>query len=221
MRWFKAKNDKLINLLRQSKQSFRFDQNQIRFNLLNSLASTPKTEVRHPLNYQLAVALASVILFATLGTTFVFADAAKPGDKLYRLDQLEEQLLLKIPFNAETKAKIRAKIVAERAVELSEIKKLPDRDQIKAEAVLRSKQSLDQAIEHINYNHDRLKSQGKTEAADRLEKVLTELEQLAEEQEHRANELKAGMTNLELRKSVEENVEAIKKAKTEVRLKIR
>lgn len=204
-------------MLKASKQSFRFDQNQIRFNLLKNIDKPAQFESKPFFSYKLATVFAALILFIGLGTTFAFANAAKPGDKLFAIDTLQEKMLLKLPWPEETKASIRTRIVHERIAELNEITKKERRDEIKLKAIDASGQSLNKAIESTVMHRDKLKKRGKTERAAKLNETLNKLEELASKQEMETDRIKQNVTDPEVRNKIDERIEEIQNLRNRVR----
>lgn len=218
------KYDKLIDLLKRSQQDFGFDQNKIKFSLINQINSshlnikqkkrfTEIVQARNIFAHRLTYVFASLILFVALGSTFAFADGAVPGDKLFVIDQLQEKVMLNLPLPQETKAQIRTNIVAERAKELNKISNTADQDEVKVEAIETSEKSLTTAIEQISQNREQFKQRGNAKAVKNMDNILDRLEQLAEEQENKAGRIHENLKDKKLRDKVELKLHDIRKAR--------
>jgi hypothetical protein len=224
----KFTKQQLVDALKKSGQDFEFDRSQARTELLLSidrrhLSSLEKDRLtikynRAALNFKMAFAMASLILFVGLGATFAIADTALPGDKLFALDQLQEKAVLKLPLPQQTRANIRANILAERVSELNKIQDLPDKEELKVKAVGATEQSLSKTIEDITENREKLRTSGKIKQAQKLNNVLDRLEKLAGEQEIQTDRIIKNISDQKLREEADGKLERIKQLKLKVRL---
>jgi hypothetical protein len=216
---------KVIELLQRMKVDFKFDQKGIKTRLLSNieeqLMSSTADKIKNYNNkpfyarHKWAVGFSTIILLVIFGSgvTLAQADVAKPGDKLYGLDQWHEKMLLKIPLPASQKAKMYANIIDERNQELDYLLKVKNHNRVKAEAVKTSQQSLNQAIEQVRSAGERLDERGKSRQADRVQEVLIRLEGLAAEQEQRVESLKEIEDNQEIKSLLDEDLIEIKRAR--------
>jgi hypothetical protein len=116
--------------------------------------------------------------------TFVIADAAKPGDGLYFLDQFEEELALKFPRSQTKQAEYQAKVVNEKVEELNELEATnpnPTIDSVKLKAAQRVQQDIINAVDQATKAKAGAGDNKKTQA--QLDDVLSKLEKYAGDQE--------------------------------------
>ena len=224
MFWLKPKieDEKIIKLIK-SRPDFPFSKNEIKFKLLSSLPSqekaiTPAKWLGVP---RYAFASGFLILAISLTSTLAYADAAKPGDKLFALDRWQEDLALKLTPSAQTKAKLQTKFVTERAKELTQLAQTTNHQEQKIEAVHQSVRSLNQAIESVSKTRNRMRTEGKDKSAARLDTVLNNLQDLAETHEQKTNEIRMRIDDEELKIRIDENLDEIRQAKIKVRLELR
>ncbi|MDD5605937.1 MAG: DUF5667 domain-containing protein [Patescibacteria group bacterium] len=130
----------LIKRLERAGQVFRLDESDkgaIKAELMTVIKSTP-TRTYHQgrvniFNHRrLTMPIIPMILALVIalgGSTAALADAAKPGDMLYPIDQLVEQLQEKLTFSEQAKAGLFALFSEERADELGALLAL-DADQL-------------------------------------------------------------------------------------------
>ena len=120
--WF---NGKIVKMIRKSgTQNFKFEKEKTKLHLMQSIIHTPMKEKKQEESrpwfvlpkLKLGIALASVLILLT--GTFAYADSAKPGDKLFGLDKLQERMVLKLPLPAEKKARGEDRKKKKRALEI-------------------------------------------------------------------------------------------------------
>ncbi|OGE80770.1 MAG: hypothetical protein A3H72_02345 [Candidatus Doudnabacteria bacterium RIFCSPLOWO2_02_FULL_48_8] len=213
MKFFRN-NDKLKEMLKQSQRDFSFDQKAVKQTVLAHAGTHQPVLLAKSYRLAWAYTFAALMLFIGLGTTLTYANTAKPGDRLYAMDTLHEQAILKLPLPAQTKAKIQANIAAERTAELNQIKITGNKVELKLKAVETSQQSLTQAVDKITENRAKFKLRGKEKSVHQMDAVLLKLEQLASEQEQKGIEIKQELSDPLDRLEIENRLEEIKKART-------
>ena len=218
MAFFRPDNqdEKLTELLRQSKQDFRFDKDAVKFSLLNQIAAAPRTErsLGRKLVPHYATAFVILLVFALSGSTLAYANNSKPGDRLFFLDVAAEKSLMALPLPSTSKAKIQAGIVAERVDELVKIENdAKPRNKAQIKAVVESQSSLSQAVESIVKQQEKLETEGKDKNADELDEVLIRLEVLAEKQEENAEKIRSKVSEIREKEELESRLMEIKKAR--------
>ncbi|HYE22561.1 MAG TPA: hypothetical protein VD998_03160 [Verrucomicrobiae bacterium] len=213
----KTKQD-LIEKLQKSRMSFGFNKSGVRNRLMMSIDQhqTVVSEIKHNHGFRFVLGSALAVVLMTIGT-FAYADSTMPGDKLYFLDQFQEKLALKFPRSAESKVQLQAEILDERVKELGEIPKVEDlTDELRLKAVEESKKSLIDAIDRTSElkQNVNLKNRSKSD----LNKLLIDLEKIAEKQESEVNHIRERSLDQETKLELEKNLEDIKKARMRARL---
>lgn len=214
----------LVKLLKQSKQEFRFDQQQIKIRLMQSLASREPAVQFQTLNLKhfsfnpYAVAVTAVILCVT--ATFAFAQNAQPGDKLFGLQKFQEQAILSLPLNATTKAKIRANIVAKRLRSLEQAEKSSDQTQAKLASIKESEAALNDAYEHIHQSRVLLTATGPSTDLQELDSSLKRISDLAEQQEQSIQNLETYLNDQGTKIEIDQHLNAIGQTKAKARLEL-
>lgn len=219
------KKEETYALLNKAKGNFRFDKTGLRRRLLMSIEEhqlntaekklrelTHKTFMR---KHRLATGFTLLLLVVVIsGSTFVQANISKPGDKFHSFDQMGERLILKLPISEAQKAKLEANIVDERNRELDYIMNTATSNPtVKAEAVKESAANLSNAIERTTTLKENFESQGKQVQAETIQTVLTRLQNLAEEQEKKVQNLAEKEEDEELKKQLEDRLTEIKQAR--------
>ncbi len=225
----KNRNEKTAKLIQSASADFKFEKSGIRTRLMSNIEeqqmSLAERKIREHVRKtnvfrRRATAASLVVLLLVVGTgaTFAEADISKPGDKLHTIDELQEQLLLKLPLPSSSKARIRASIVEERNQEL-EYLITHTNNPVRAQAVRSSQQSLNNAIENVRRMQENFTTQGKDSQAEKMDEVLKRLEALAEQQEKHVQALKSSEADQEVIKQFEIDLQAIGTAKTNAKRK--
>ncbi|MBI4363671.1 MAG: hypothetical protein HY545_02370 [Candidatus Doudnabacteria bacterium] len=223
MFWLKLKNeDEQIKKLIKNQADFVFAKNEVKLKLLASLPihERPQEQVKWLGLPRYAFAAVCVILAIGLTSTMAYADTAKPGDRLFALDLLQEAAILKLTPSSHAKARLQAKFVAERARELQQLTQIANHQEQKIKAVDQSVKNLNQAIESVSKARNRMKTEGNDQTAARLDIVLTNLQDLAETHEQKTNEIRMRIDDEQLKNRLDEDLDEIKKAKLRVRLEL-
>lgn len=221
--------DNLLKHLKNSRVDFAFDEKGVKTRLLNTIQDqqiekaheriqvlTRKSFfIRHKWSMSLAALL---LLLAGTGSGIATADLSQPGDKLHSIDQWQEELMLKLPLTETQKANFRANIVDERNRELEYLLQVPNNHkQVKTQAVMDSSKSLDTAIEQVRTRIIELEGKGKEAQAEKLKEVLNRLDTLADEQEHKVENLRKQSEDEETKKTLEEQLEFIKQTRSKAK----
>lgn len=214
------KNNKVIQLLKKSKQDFDFNAESSKIRLMQSLqySSPPaeETTIRHWPIWHYAIATACLLIFAS--ATFTLASTARPGDKLFGLNKFREQVILKLPLNVETKAHFQTEIVSKR---LEALDLVQPKVNVRLERVKESEESLNAAIEAVSTNKHNLEALGKTQAAARLSEVLNELEALASKNEKRIESLGQDTDDEPTRVIMQNHLRQVKEARKKAILELK
>ncbi|MGE5297863.1 MAG: hypothetical protein ACM3KM_01745 [Acidobacteriaceae bacterium] len=215
-------NSDIIGLLSESRTDFEFDRNGVKQRLINSIHRQKfemVPEKNSPVKswaFRLGVGICVLILAAFTGA-LSFAQASKPGDKLHFLDKIEDNAMLSLPLPQGTKAKIQSNIATERVKEMSNLPLVgPDSKQtysIKLKAADESQRVLVNAVNTAQQMQARSETKGDAKASAKAKKILTNLEQLATEQEAQLNAIHSATDDEQVKERVEKSLEAIKQAR--------
>jgi hypothetical protein len=151
-----------------------------------------------------------VLIFLAAGTsTLVFAaNLAKPGDTLFPVQKLQNDIVLSLPLPEATKQQIRTNIAIQRVSELDPVKTSEKLDEKKIHAQIQeSNLSIDAAIATLPKppQAPAKKSNHKAHA------LLNQLDDLSNAQEKHLEDLKAKVLDADLKLEIEASIE---KAKT-------
>ncbi len=219
---YKSKINKLLHKHLRQQVDFKFNSDGIKNRLLTSMKNESVSsthEFPQPMrSWKMTFGSGMIVFFAALGT-LSYADSTKPGDKLYFLDQWQEQVALKIPQSVQSKSKLKSDLIDER---LQEIKKLEntteDAQNLKIETINRTQQNIIETVdETADIKHD-LQNNGRNKSVNQVNNVLMQLENLAQEQETQIEELQKNTKNEKDQEQFETNLQAIKKARLKARL---
>ena len=222
MNIFKAQeNEKLISLLASAKQDFKFNQADIKTRLLAQLPHAKQPAAKQfrfssPLIFRSGFFFAGVILLVS--GTFVAASQSQPGDKLFGINKLRQEMLVRLPLGAEGKAKAHAHLVEER---LKSLDRLPEQaaqvklrqENRKLEVIKETERSLNQAVNTIRKNQEALEKKGNKEAASRLQDVLTTIGDMAEKREQTIKRIEEESKNDTKRELLEGHLKDLKEAR--------
>ncbi len=213
-------------LLKKSRADFAFDKTGVKNRLmaelqeeqLNSAMKRVRLTEKRSFIFEHKWSLAlSVVLFFVAGsaTAFVQADAANPGDSLYTLNRWRDAVMVRLPLPSEQKARIQADIVQERNEELDYLLNLPEESnpeirEIRVQAVDRSVENLDRAIERTQKAQNTFTTDGETEKAERMREALKELGELTDEQQKKIESLAEKDDDEDRRKHYETRLDEIK-----------
>ena len=226
---YNPKNDeKIILLLKQMDADFEYDKQGIKNRLMNSIQTShlgqnlipDQTKFHRRWNFALGTGLAVVVVFVS---TLNYADAAKPGDKLYFMDQWSEQVGLNIPRTAASRAKYKSKIIDERIQELMRLEAItpnPTIDTVKLRALQKTQQNIVQTVEETAEAKKKLQEKHRDKSLRQLETVFTKLEMQAQDQEMRMQRHREQFITDENRADYDERLELIKQARLKARLEL-
>lgn len=216
------KSKKLLNLLKQSKQDFRFDPANLKAQLIQDISARRQT-VFHPVRmriwhtFEYGVALAAMVIFVS--ATFVFAGNSQPGDRLFPISKLSEKVILSLPLTAAQKARVQTQIVTKRLKALNDIDNSGNTKIL--ETVRESDESLSNAIETVSVKRDDFQAAGNTKAAEPLNEVLGQLENLASEHEQRVEIIRQKMEDKDVQNEIDGHLQQIKHAKRKAMQELR
>jgi hypothetical protein len=160
MIFFRSKKDKQIEqLLSESRQNFEFDSQNIKARLMMAVESQhfSKEELRNftfkpnfwP-RYAFSLTLAVMLMVGTTGFAFA-ANNATPGDVLFPIQKIQNQIVLSLPLPETKKEEIRTEIVTKRLKELDAIEKISNPDSAKIQAIVKESQaSIDDAVTNLH-----------------------------------------------------------------------
>lgn len=212
---YDEQDNKTMNYLKRSRLDFKFGREDIKASLMAQISQEKQTPAFSwkTLSLPYGAAMTIAVIFIVSSTAITYADGAKPGDKLFELDQMTEKAVLAIPMPSSSRAKFRANIVEERLAEMDVLQKEDNSTENEAAAVEQSQENLTQAVEKITQARKKMDQRGNQKAVEKLDLVLTKLEKLADEHEVRANRTLKKLKNDEERKfKVDEQINEIKKA---------
>lgn len=218
MMFRKSEQDKkLEQMLRQLDARFEYDKQGVKRRLLMNIEHIhPNAALGKRLGFHYGIATSLTIVFIMVGT-FTFADASKPGDSLYWLDKLQEQVLLKVPRSDESRAVFKTKIINERMKELNNIPHLESHQAVQLKATEETQRNIIDAIEETSQAKQNYKLKGKHQSSSNMSKVLIELDSMGARQESEIKTLKDTAKDEETQKQLEIKLEAIKKARERAR----
>lgn len=148
-----------------------------------------------------AAIIIAVVLLGSTGTA-IAADQSKPGDALFGLDQVLENVRLKLTLSDTAKADLAVEIAQERAEELNQLKQ-EEGDNAPTDAVLQDAESetdhaLQQARETLSGVQSKLEDQGSDRARSAINRVREKFQELEERHPINANVNSAGLTEAEV-----------------------
>lgn len=219
----KKEDEKLIRLLKNQPR-FSYAKDEVKFKLLTALANKPQPVPKYTTFWfkmpHYGTAFAAVILAVGLTSTLVYADSALPGDKLFSLDRAQEELAVKIVPSQTIKAKLRAKHLNERAVELEQLSLVKNHRETKVKAVDQSVQGLNQAIQSVSEAKIRMQERDKNSNTAEFDKVLHRLENLAEKHEQHAVKIRGEVSDPQLQQRIDNDLRELKEARMRARMEL-
>ncbi|HYC79731.1 MAG TPA: hypothetical protein VEC17_01750, partial [Candidatus Binatia bacterium] len=147
------------------------------------------------------------------------ADVSKPGDKLHVVDELGERIILTLPLSEAQKIDYQTKIVDERTNELDYLLEVTSENTVKKQAIKQSQESLDRAIEQARNAKEKSSTKGDRTKSERYDKVLKQLDTLAEEQEMKIKYWRDKEKNEEIKREYDRNLELLKKSRNRAQSK--
>jgi hypothetical protein len=221
------RDEKLKRLLKTSGSDFQFDPNAVKYRLLTSMnqadqSPRPPFHITRVTKYSIGFA-GTVIL---LSATFALASNSKPGDKLFALNKLGEQIVLNLPLSVEQKAKVEAYIVTNRLKALDQVQAKISQATTAVEAknletVKETDESFTSAIDEISQNKQALEARGNNAAADRLEIVLDQLQTQAQQREATITALEDATASVEVKVKIQAHLFQLKSSGQKARLQIK
>jgi len=226
----KYTDKQLKDLIRQAGDQFSLSASHktaIRFHLMDVIKSgEARTSMQHTRNIfsprRFAMPLVPIIIALVLaigGGTATFANTAKPGDALYPVDQLIEQIQEKLTSSPEAKTELLAKFADERVQELGE---LNDLDSTKLTETAKQlweshrQEAIDRvtiSIARVTANQEKFEERLATEADSAkqavLQKIVAQLDEVMAKRATKLNDLQAktfpGLPQLNLKLELEES----------------
>jgi hypothetical protein len=206
---FDDKDKKVIELLSNSKQDFVFDQKNVKARLLMALGNKPAAKNRNlphhnfiP-NYRAALVFC-IILVVGMGSLSFASNKASPGETLYSVQKLQNNLVLSLPLADESKAQYRTDIVAQRLEDLDRIESsTSDHTQIQAE-IKASEESIEDAVSNVaiqiqaNQNNQKILS------------IIQQLDELSTRHQEKMETIKDNVTDEKIRAEIDRSLELIR-----------
>ncbi|MEJ0021595.1 MAG: hypothetical protein WDN47_03345 [Candidatus Doudnabacteria bacterium] len=226
MIFFNSKSKKkMIKLLKDSEQDFRFDEQRVKDRLLYSLRETPiKAPARTFFTFRFmkySALVAGLVIF--LSATFVLALNANPGDRLFGLNKFGENVILSLPLSMEQKAQVQAGIVTRRLEALQEIEAQPAGPGLETkqlETIKESDESIQNAIDTVTANKVKLENSGQTASAEKLGKVLDQIDTLAKKHEDRIKTIETQMPDQKAQQTIDNHLNGIKNSRQKASIEL-
>lgn len=214
---FNSKNKKVENLLRESRQDFGFDSENIKARVMMAvnvrhlskedvkrLTFNPSTWPR----YVFATTIALVLAITTTGFAFA-ANGSKPGEVLFPVQKLQNQIVLSLPLSASKKAEISTNIVAKRIQELDELQKNPASKSSRVSAEIREAQeSIAKAASFVPEQKTNDES---------VEETANKLNDLSTKHQQTLQNLSTQTEDSELKAEIEQSVKDITATQDKIR----
>ena len=222
MKWFKSNNSDLEKLLTASRQDFRFDSNEVKQRLMMSVQVRHLTrEEKQFLIYKpsswpnYAVGLATAFILAVTTTGLAYASSqSKPGDILFPVQKLQNQIILSLPLPQTKKAEISTNIATKRLKELDEITKDP---QAKPEIVTAEVNAVDDSIQQAAKLTPETDSQGSTKHPEHINNILDKLDDLTTQQQQTLQTLDTQVQDQELKKKIQTSLSELQLTKEKLK----
>ncbi len=216
MNWsfFYDKTDKkVIKALADSRQDFKFDQQNVKARLMMALKdrTTPGTEkYRTPIHHffprYVAGLVTSVILVGTTAGLAYASNKAKPGERLYKVQTFQNNLVLSLPLPDTQKAQYRTDIVAQRLTELEQIQPAGSQNSQQIQAEIRaSQQSIVDAVSNVAI----IQSQSRQNDS-KILAIVKQLNDLSNKHEQKMELLKNQITDAQIKAEIEDSLATIK-----------
>lgn len=217
--------ERLIRLIKQSKLNFVFNPSPTKTRLMQTLAEVEQNLAAAPKFFNMLVLRYSLIticlIFMASGGVVYASSASEPGDTLFGVHKLAENMILGITRDDSKKAEYHTKIVNDRLASLSKIEQQIQASELKVETrrletVKESDISFFNAVETITTRHAALVAAGKIAAANQLKETLTKLESLADQYESKFQTIEMSTKDEKVKKSIQEHLTSIQKSKNKV-----
>jgi hypothetical protein len=216
---FNSKNKKLENLLRESRQDFGFDSENIKARVMMAVnvRHLSKDDVRRLTfnpstwpRYVFGASLALILAITTTGFAFA-ANESKPGEVLFPIQKLQNQIVLSLPLSAAKKAEFSTNIVAKRLQELDEIQNNSNTKSSKVSAeVKEAQESIATAAsfvpEQVSDN-------------DNVEEIAKKLDGLSIQHQQTLQNLSIKTEDTELKAEIEKSVRDITATQSKLRVR--
>lgn len=214
---FRSKQrNELEQLLKSSRQDFEFDRQNVRTRIMTAVnsrhlskADLEKLTFRVKIwpRFALSGSVALVLLAGTTGFAYAAGQAA-PGDLLFPVQKLQNQIVLSLPMPATKKEEIRTQIVATRLAQLSTVEQNPKADPAKLQALVEESQaSIEDAVNNLPKPPADTNSQGKNNA--RFDALISQLEDLSSQHEQKIQALKQQTTDAAIQSQIDQSVTVI------------
>ena len=222
------KEDRVAELLGLAKQNFKFDQAENKTRLFAALDTQPKMQVEtaaqssYRFNFNLAAGFA--VALVGISVTFLSAQGAVPGDKLFAVNKFRESLVLALPLSVQNRVNIVAEITNERFQALDQISiqtvTAAELAQKRLETIEESRVSFNQAVDVISSQIEVLENRGLNHEVQGLYTALDNLERAAKRREQTIRDLETKAEDERERIRIQENRKLFEKARLKAESKI-
>jgi len=206
----------IVEQLQKSRTDFTFDKGAVKSRLFNSIVnnvSDSRSGVSNRM-FQFKFAVFSLAALLFISSTLAFANQSRPGDTLYFLDEWRERVYLSLPQPETSRVELQTAFAEERIKEISELYITgPVLNETQLKASENASQSLVNAINHAAATQLQLVNKGKDKSVEKVTRSLERLDQLAESEERRLEEIAGNTTDRQIRTVFEKNLQAIKEAR--------
>jgi hypothetical protein len=210
--------EELKKLLGQSGQPFAFNQEGVKASVLSAIAATPQVKnSASGSGYSLKFIFSSSAAVIMLSSLITYADSSIPGDNLYFLDRLQENISLTLPKTSAAKSRLITKIARERMVELSLLPPPNNQNNLTLKAYERSNESLSRALDEAHEFKQKLAEKGREEVVLEINMALDKLGEMARLEEQKLEDMISVSNDEVLNKRLDIQLEAIKKARQKIR----
>ena len=213
------KYEKLIKLLKHSKEPFELDESSVKFRLLASMHTLDQKPRHAVAGYGWRIfkySFGFVGLVLVVSTTFAFASTATPGQPLFALNKFGEQLVLSLPISAQDKAAVQAHIVENRLKALEQVQTSVSKDELAT--VKESDDSLNQAVTQITKNKQAAEKSGNKKGAQQLNNILNNIQNLAAKHEVQLQKLEDETSDQNLKSQIDQHLQKIKESRHKAEL---
>ncbi len=221
-------DDKLVKLIKNSPQEFRFDSPGLKTRLMANLDTPSPSDRRLGMHahFLLPYSLIAACMVLLVSGTFAFASTSNPGDALFGINKARERILLSLPLSPTRKAEIETNMVSKR---LQALELLPSAgpnedisvDDITLLTVTESEETLSRVVDNITARKKSYVSEGKTEYAERMNETLSRLENLAKQYEEKMERLESQARDENTRDLIKTHREKINQARNKATLELK
>ncbi len=226
MNWFKLDKSLTDKLKKASSVDFKFDPNPGKYRLLASIEHAAQKKPALHFSPILKYCLITACLLLFVSGTFVFAANSQPGDTLFSLNKIGENIILNLPLSDLQKAEVQEQIVTKRLEALDRVQAKTETvktqlDARKLETVKESDETLSAAIENISKNKQKLEAAGNTQGAEKLGTVLDRLQAKVADREQTIQKIEDETADEPSKTKIRQHLRQIKKSREKAQLEIR